>query len=215
MAEAGEARVRPRSQRRHDLADHGEIVDRPGAVGEDHRGGVRLAEDVGHVLGAEARVDRYEHGADLHDGEHRVDPLGTVDHPERDLVPRRDAEGQESLRHRVDACVHLGERPASSLEGERLPRTPLAGRPLGQKSDRLLRVPVAHDGLASTSTCQAPVPRVPPSPCLRRKSSTSFISRSESSFPPGSGDCSSLTAASYSCSSFRTCSRVARSRATA
>ena len=128
VAEAGEARVRPRSQRRHDLADHGEVVDRPGAVGEEHRGGVRLAEDVGHVLGAEAGVDRHEHRADLHDGEHRVDPLGTVDHPERDLVPRRDAEGQEPLwppRRRARAS----RRTSSVAPGRRGPPADPTGGP--------------------------------------------------------------------------------------
>ena len=203
-------------ERRHDLAHHAEIVDRPGAVGEKHRGGVRLAEDVGHVLGAEARVDRTSTApifmmaniASIHSGRFTIQSAT--------LSPGAMPRARSPSGHRVDAGVHLGERPASPLEGERLARAPPPSRPLGQESDRLLRVPVAHDGLrVELDPRQAPVPPAPPSRCLRRKSSTSRISRSESSSPPGSGACSSLAAASYSCSSFRTCSRVARSRATA
>ena len=92
VAEARKARIRRLAQGRYDFAQHAEVVHRTRAVGEEHRAGVRLREDIGHVLGAEARVHRDEDSADLDDGEHRVDPLGTVDHPEGNLVPRRDAE---------------------------------------------------------------------------------------------------------------------------
>ena len=46
----------------------------------------------------------------------------------------------------ISANVHR-----RALEGEGLARAPLPGRPLGQASDRLLRVPVAHDGLPDRS----------------------------------------------------------------
>ena len=54
---------------------------------------------------------------------------------------------EQSLRGGVDACVELGERPALSLEGERLARAPQPSRALGQEPDRLLLVPVPHDPL--------------------------------------------------------------------
>src|SRR2546421_730705 len=70
-------------------------------------------------------------------------------------------------------------------------------------------------GRTDYSNAGAYRPSAPPSRCLRRKSWSSRISFSESSSPSGSGCRSSPAAASYCCSSRRTCSRVARSFATA
>src|SRR3989440_7337277 len=70
-------------------------------------------------------------------------------------------------------------------------------------------------GRTDYSNAGAYRPSAPPSRCLRRKSWSSRISFSESSSPSGSGCRSSPAAASYCCSSRLTCSRVARSFATA
>ena len=151
VTKRGEAGVWPSAQTGRDLAHHAEVVHRTRAVGEDHRDRVRLTEDVCHVVGAKTGVHRNEHGTDLHDREHRVEPLGAVDHPERDPVPRRDPELEEPLRGGVDAGVELGKGPALSLEGERLSRSPAPSRALGQEPDRLLVVPVPHDPLPDRS----------------------------------------------------------------
>ena len=87
--------------------------------------GIRLAEDVGGVLRAQARVDRHEHGADLHHREHRLDELGPVHHPERDLVAgcaRRGAMSPRASRSTpADSSAKLQRR---RLEVERFARAP-------------------------------------------------------------------------------------------
>ena len=139
LAEGGAARVGAGAQPRHDLAHHGKVVHRPQPLGEDHGGGVRLAEDIRHVLGAEAGIHGHEHGADLHDREHGVDPLGPVDHPERDLVAGHDAELEQALRGGIDARIEVGKGPAPPLEREGLPGAPPPSRALRQEPDRLRR----------------------------------------------------------------------------
>ena len=116
MAQRREPRVRPRAQSRHDRAQQCQVVHGSRALGEDHGHGVGLAEDVGHVLGAKARVDGDEDCADLHDGEHRVEPLGPIDHPEGHPVPGRDAELKQALGSGVDARAQLGEGEALIAE---------------------------------------------------------------------------------------------------
>ena len=136
VAEGRSARVPPRPQAGHGLAQHGQVVHWPRALAEDHGHRVRLTEDVRHVLGAD------EDGADLHDREHGVDPLGTVDHPEGDLVAGGDTELDQPLCDGVDAGAHLGEGPALLLEDEGLER-----RALGREPDRVSVAPVSHDVL--------------------------------------------------------------------
>ena len=125
-----------RQPARHELAHHTQIVDRSRALGEDQRGAVGLIDDVGDVLGAQARVDGHEHRADLHHRERDLDPLRAVEQPERDLVARADAERDQPARHAIDAGRELGEGLSSSTEGERLASAPAAGRARRQHAKR-------------------------------------------------------------------------------
>jgi hypothetical protein len=49
-------------------------------------------------------------------------PLGSVHHPQRDLVARLDAERDEAPSDRVNVACKLAERPTPLLEEERLTR---------------------------------------------------------------------------------------------
>jgi len=90
---------------------------------------------VGDVVGPQARVDGDQHGPDVEHGERRLDPLGAVEHPERDPVAGSDAERDQPTRHAVDAGRDLGEGPAPVAEAERLARPPAAGRPPDQRAE--------------------------------------------------------------------------------
>ena len=142
VPELGQPRGRGRDPGRHQLAHHGQVVDGAGALGQDQRDRVRLVDDVRDVLGAQPRVDRHEHRADLHHREGGLDPLGAIEEPERDLVAGADAEGDQPLGRAVDARGEVGEREASPLEAERLARAPPPRRPLGQGAQRLLLEPL-------------------------------------------------------------------------
>jgi hypothetical protein len=140
VAQAREAGVRARAEGRHDRRGAWPgSRSAPSARPRITAAGVRLAEDVRHVVGAEARVDGHENGADLHDREHRVDPLRAVHHPEGDLVAGRDAELEQPLGGGIDARVDLGERPARALERQRLARAP----PCAARSGKLPSVGVS------------------------------------------------------------------------
>ena len=159
VPELGQPRGRGRDPGRHQLAHHGQVVDGAGALGQDQRRRVRLVGDVRDVLGAQPRVDRHEHRADLHHREGGLDPLGAIEEPERDLVAGADAEGDQPLGRAVDARGEVGEREASPLEAERLARAPAPRRPLGQRAQGLLLEPVTpfrrcHESLLACSLAE-------------------------------------------------------------
>ena len=110
------------------LLDHRQIVDAVRAVGGDQRRRVRLGDDVRHVAGAEAGVDRHQHRADLGDGEEQEDELRPVAEPQADVIAGRDAGGDQRLGGAVDLVAQLGERPAPPLEPQRLALRPALRR---------------------------------------------------------------------------------------
>ena len=73
------------------LTHHVEVVDGTGGVVGDQHGAVGLAQHVLEVVGAEARVDRDLHRADLGERVHEEHPLRTVVEPQRDVVAALDA----------------------------------------------------------------------------------------------------------------------------
>ena len=112
-----------------------------GAVGGDQRRRVGLHDDVGHVAGAKARVDRHQHGADLGDGEEEKDVLGPVAEPQADVIARRDARRDQRLRGAIDLVAQLGERPAPALEPQRLALAPALGGAIDQVTEGQLLEP--------------------------------------------------------------------------
>ena len=113
------------------LFDHRQVVDAVGAVGGDQRRRVRLHDDVGHVAGAKAGVDRHQHGADLGDGEEEEDVLGPIAEPQADVIARCHARRDQRLRGAVDLVAQRA-RTTSAVPRSRAPRA----RPSARRRDR-------------------------------------------------------------------------------
>ena len=95
-------------------------------IGEDQGGGVRLRQDVRELVGLVARVERHDDGAEPGARLLGDEPGRPVRHPDRDIVPGRDAQRGESARQgrgalaerRVgDALVGRDDRVAIGIPG--------------------------------------------------------------------------------------------------
>ena len=115
----------------HHLVQHLEVVDRAEMIGDQQRGGARLPEDVGELVGAVARVERDDDDPEAGARELRDVPQRTVGQPDAQPVALGEAERGQPGREDVDAREERAERDALVAEGDRL-AVALAGGHGGQ-----------------------------------------------------------------------------------
>ena len=130
-------------QRNH-LADHVQVVHRPGDVVGDQRRAIRLAHHVFEVVGAEAGVDRHVHGADLGQREHQEQPRGPIVEPQGDMIPALHAERHQRLRRPVDLVPDICERVALVLEDQRFAISEASRHVVGKIAETALWIPFRH-----------------------------------------------------------------------
>ena len=74
-------------------------------------------------------------GADPGQGEHREDPLGAIEEPDRDLLARPDAGVDQPARGAIDLVGDLAKRVAAIAEDQRLAVAPPRGGLVGQVAE--------------------------------------------------------------------------------
>ena len=107
---------------------------------------VGVLEDVDHLVGRQAEVDRHRDGAELLDREVGEDELGGVRQEETDPVARLDAPVCETAGHGVDVAVEGGVGELLALGDDRGP----VGPPVGDQSEVAAHVEAAAGGHAGT-----------------------------------------------------------------
>ena len=133
-----------------DLVEDRDEVDVLEAGPERERAGLRAHEDVLHLVGAEARVDRDRERAQAGEREVQLEPRGAVGEPQRHPVARADPERLQPAGDGRGALVQRRERERLVLEDQRGRSRRSAGKLSQQARQRLRSLPAKHPSVRGT-----------------------------------------------------------------